>query len=171
MDARWRWLGALWGITGVIALLLYAVVRLSPIALEALSGRLGSLHYAALLVSIAFFGYTEGYRAFQLQFSPRVVARALSLREHATWPRVLLAPAFAMGFFGATRRRMIVSWVLTASIVVLIRLVGATPQPWRGIIDAGVVVALGWGAVAIGVYAIRALGGEDLLIPTDLPAA
>lgn len=171
MDARLRWFGAVWGITGVVALLLYAVVRLAPIALEALNGPLGTLHYTALLGSLVFFGYTEGYRAFQLQFSPRVVARALSLREEATWPRILLAPAFAMGFFGATRRRMIVSWVLTLGIILLIRLVGATPQPWRGIIDAGVVFALAWGAVAIGVYAVRAVAGEDLLIATDLPAA
>lgn len=170
MKAGWGVFGAIWGISGVVALLMYAVVRLTPIAAEALDGSLGSLHYLGILASLVFFGYTEGYRAFQKQFAPRVVARALSLLDHATVPRVVLAPAFAMGYFGATRRRMIASWLLTAGIIVLIQLVGMVAQPWRGIIDLGVVVALLWGAAAIFIFALYALGGHVPSVSKDLPA-
>lgn len=165
-------LGALWGIGGVVALLTYAIVRLSPIAAEALAGSgapLSPLHWVAVVGSILFFGYTEGYKAFQRQFSPRVVARGLSLLESPTPLRVVLAPFFCMGFFGATRKRIVVSWSLAAAIVVLVRLVGALPQPWRGIIDLGVVFALAWGALAILAFAARALAGAMPGVAADLP--
>lgn len=171
MKENWGWLGAAWGILGVTSLLLFAVARLTPIALASMDGSWGSLHYLAVLSSLVFFGYTEGYKAFQLQFSPRVVARSLSLVSRPSRVRVLLAPAFAMGFFGATRKRMVVSWALTAGIIVLIRLVGMAPQPWRGIIDLGVVFALLWGAASILVFAARAVGGRAPMIALDLPEA
>lgn len=165
------WLGALWGIGGVVAILLFAVVRLAPIAVEALRGPLGLLEWSAVVVSLVFFAYTEGFKAFQKQFSPRVVVRAMSLVERPDFVRVLLAPLFSMGFFGATRKRMIVSWVLTAAIIVLIRLVGALSQPWRGIIDLGVVVALLWGVFAILAFAAQALSGKLPAVSADLPSS
>ena len=171
MKARFGWAGAAWGILGVVGILLFAVVRLTPIAREALSGPLSPAHLVAVALSLLFFGYTEGYKAFQKQFSPRVVARAMSLVDRPTWVRLILAPFFAMGFFGATRKRMIVSWCLTAGIIVLIRLVGAMDQPWRGIIDLGVVVALLWGAAAILAFAARAVQGHLPRISPDLPEA
>ncbi len=169
MDARWAALGAAWGITGVVGLLAFAVARLAPVAAEALAGPLDPVHWVAVAASLAFFGYTEGYRAFQRQFSPRVVARAFALLHRGTPLSVLLAPLFCMGFFGATRKRMIVSWSLTGGIVLLIAAVRALPQPWRGIVDLGVVFALVWGAVAILAFAARAALGEGPRVPADLP--
>lgn len=67
--------------------------------------------------------------------------------------RVLLAPLFCMGFFGATRRVLIAAWVVLIMVAGLVALVRALDQPWRGIVDAGVVVGLGWGLVTlIGFY-------------------
>lgn len=173
MSSRISALGAAWGILGVVGILGFAIVRLAPIAADALGGTypLGSLHWLAVAASLAFFGYTEGYKAFQRQFSPRVVARGLSLLEPAPPLRLVLAPFFCMGFFGATRRRMIVSWTLTAAIVALVVGVRALPQPWRGIIDLGVVLALGWGAVAILAIAVKAVAGDRPGIAADLPEA
>lgn len=162
-------LGATWGILGVVGVLGYAIARLSPVAARALEGPLGAPEWIAVAASLLFFGYVEGYRAFQLQFSPRVVARAFTLLEQPTPTRVLLAPAFAMGFFGATRKRMVVSWMLALGIVLLVRGVRELAQPWRGIVDLGVVVALGWGAAAILVLAAKAVAGRLPSIATDIP--
>ena len=63
--------------------------------------------------------------------------------------RSLFAPLFAMGFFHATRATKITAYVLTLAIVVLVILVHRLDQPWRGIIDAGVVVGLGWGVLSL----------------------
>lgn len=162
--------GAAWGIIGVIGLLTYAIARLGPVGASVLAAPLTPVEWGAVAVSLVFFGYVEGYRAFQLQFSPRVVARAFSLVENPDPLRVALAPAFAMGFFGATRKRLVVSWSLTGGIVLLVMLVRALPQPWRGIVDLGVVVALAWGAAVIMVLAVKAASGRVPGVPTDIPA-
>lgn len=61
-----------------------------------------------------------------------------------------------MGYFHATRRRQIISLSLTAGIIVLILAVHRLAQPWRGIVDAGVVVGLVWGVVSLFWYSIKA---------------
>lgn len=171
MNSKFGQIGAVWGVVGVIALLLFAVVRLTPIAQEALDLAAHPLHWMGFAASLVFFAYTEGYRAFQKQFSPRVVARAFTLLDNPRPLRVIFAPLFAMGYFGATRKRMIVSWCLTAGIIVLIRLVGALEQPWRGIIDFGVVIALLWGVGSIVAFAYLAVSGQQPDIAPDVPEA
>jgi hypothetical protein len=152
---------ALWGLIGVSVLLGGAVVRLTPWALEALRMDLAWHHWSLMLVCVAFMGYSEGYVGFQRGFSPRVAARARYLREHPTLVRAVAAPLFCMGFFHAQRRRLIISYSLTLGIIVLILLVRLLPQPWRGIVDAGVVVGLAWGFVALLVFAVQGLKSGD----------
>lgn len=159
----------LWGISGVIAVLGYAIVRLWPIAVEALSGVLGPLEWSGLAGSVAGLWYYEGVRAFQRAFSPRVVARAATLSGPAPLLRRLLAPAFCMGLIDATRKRLIVSWVTVSGVALLVIGVRMLPQPWRGIIDAGVIVALAWGCLALLTFAARAAQGRALPVPADLP--
>lgn len=154
------WLGALWGIAGVSLLLLSAITRLSPRALEALTGGLDWLGWAVLVPWTLFMVFSEGYRGFQQGFSPRVAARARWLGAHPTATRVVLAPLFCMGFFQATRRRLITTWCLTTGIVGLILLVSLLPQPWRGIVDFGVVAGLLWGLVALWIFAAQAFFGS-----------
>lgn len=159
-----------WGIVGVAALLIQAIVRLTPLAIEPFeAGMLGAFHLVLLAGWVLFSAYTEGYRAFQKQFTPRVVARAQYLSAHPRLLHVILAPAFCMGFFHATRKRLIVSWVVTLSIIGLIVLVKMLAQPWRGIIDAGVVLALIWGVVALAYFTARALAGHRMPVPPDVP--
>jgi hypothetical protein len=114
--------------------------------------------------------YAEGYKGFQLKFSPRVVSRARYLSQNATVLQGLLAPFFCMGFFYATRKRMITTWILVTVMIGLVILVKLyTHDQWRGIIDVGVVLGLGWGCVAILYYSARVLLGLPFDYPPDLP--
>jgi len=160
----------LWSVGGVIALLAQAIVRLLPRALEPLGD--GSLTVAAGLAyvfAIAGMAYSEGYRGFQQQFSPRVAVRVLHLANNPTPLLVVFAPLYAMGLIHANRRRLISSWVLLLAIVGLIVLVRMLAQPWRGAIDAGVVVGLTWGALATVAIFVRALRGSPPEVDPDLP--
>lgn len=163
------WSAATWGVFGVSALLGSAVVRLWPLVTAAFERETGPLFWLSVVGSLTFFGYAEGYRAFQKQFAPRVVARALTLTERPSLLRALLAPLFCMGFFAATRRRMLTSWVLTLSLIALVASMRFVPQPWRGVVDLGVVVALLWGIVSMLVLSVAALRGQRPDVPTDLP--
>jgi len=158
----------LWGVGGVLALVGRATVRLSDYAIEAIEAGLTGGQWAILVGWVAFMAYSEGYRGFQKRFSPRVAARALQLAAEPRPLRLLLAPAFCMGLFHATRRRLIASWVLLISIVLLVLLIRGLEQPWRGVIDAGVVVGLAWGWVATLVSAIRALASGEGAVPHEV---
>lgn len=147
----------LWGLGGFFLLLFFAIYRLAPIAWSAIQQPLSVVQYALLIGNSLFMAHSEGYKGFQKAYSPRVVARAFYLREHATLPLALLAPFFCMTYFGAPRKRVIVSWCLTVAIVVLILIFQRLPSPWRGILDAGVVVGLTWGITATLIILFRTL--------------
>ncbi len=162
-------IGAVWGVLGIFLFVGSAVVRLTPTAYAAWQYDWTIVHWVATVASLIFIGVVEGYRGFQKQFSPRGVARAQVVARQPTLLRVLLAPAFCMGFFDATKKRLIVSWVLTAGIVVLVLIVRQLPQPWRGIVDVGVVFGLTWGLIAMLVFAVMAIGGRTMPVPSDVP--
>lgn len=165
------WLGVVWGIGGVCATLVSAVVRLAPRAFEPVRDGMSTLEWSAWLGSIAFMAYTEGYKGFQRNFSPRVVARALHLRANPRPLHVAFAPLFCMALFHASRVRLIVAWVVLLGVVTLVTIVRGFPQPWRGIVDAGVIVGLTWGVAAIVVFAVRGLSGRSLPVEPGLPDA
>lgn len=143
-----RKLGAWWAIGGFSALLLWAIWRLSGFAVTGLAGGLEWPHWLLLLANAGFMAYSEGYRGFQLSYSPRLAARVVRLREAGTVLDCVLAPLHAMGFYDAPRRRLVVTYLATAGIVALILMFQQLSQPWRGILDAGVVVGLSWGLIA-----------------------
>lgn len=159
------WLAALWGIIGVSGILLSACYRLGQHTVEAFAMGFGLWGWCLLVPWTTFMLVSEGYRGFQKAFSPRVAARARWLRANPGWLRGLLAPLFCMGFFGATRKRQIVTWCLTTGIICLVLLVRQLEQPWRGIIDLGVVAGLGWGWLSLCVFSVQALTSADY--PTD----
>jgi hypothetical protein len=74
-----------------------------------------------------------------------------------------------MGYFHATKRRKITSISLTLGIIVLIVLVSFVSQPWRGIIDLGVVVGLAWGIVSLLAFGFQAMGREPYLYAPEVP--
>ncbi len=150
-------LGAWWGLTGVVLLLGSAIYRLTPMAVSAFSFDFHWYHTVTLALVVFFMAYVEGYRAFQQGFSPRVAARARYLKDQGRLSHAIFAPLFCMGFFHATRRRQITSISVTAGIIVLVLLVRLLDQPWRGIVDAGVVVGLAWGLASLVLFGIQAL--------------
>ena len=162
-------LGAIWGIGGISLLFGSALFRLYPHARELWDLPMEWVHWALLAVNLVLFGYVKGYKVLHLRFSTRVAARALYLKSNSTIPRVLFAPFFCMGYFHTTRKRKIVSYCFTALIVGLIILVRQLKQPWRGIIDAGVVLALGWGLVSIWIFAGKAFFGRGVDVSPETP--
>ncbi len=162
-------LAAVWGLVGVGLLLGSASYRLSFPALAVFAQPLGWYHWCALALNVVFMGYSEGYRGFQAGFSPRVAARARYLRAHPSILRTLLAPIFCMGYFHAVPRRKIASYSLSAVMVVLVFTVRSLPQPWRGIVDAGVVFGLLWGIMALAWFAYRAFTAESFDHPAETP--
>ncbi len=148
-SAGLRKLGVLWGIGGIAAILLYAALSLGRYTLEAVEGGLTATEWLALIATSVFMAWAEGYRGFQQRFSPRVAARALHLYREPTLARLVFAPLFCTGYFGATRRLRLTIWIGTALIVGAVVLFNRIPQPWRGILDSGVLVGLCWGTVTL----------------------
>ena len=153
--------GAIWAIAGVAGILAWAIVRLAAIALGALEQPLVWYHWAAIGAFVPFMAWSEGLRGFQRRFSPRVAERAMLIRAAPTAARVIFAPLFAAGFFGGSRRERLGACLGTAAIVALVVLVHRLEQPWRGILDAGVVTGLTWGVVATLALSARAWRTAD----------
>jgi hypothetical protein len=143
--------------------------RLTPPAVDARSYDFLWHHWFSLVFVVFFMAYFEGYRAFQQAFSPRVAARARYLITHRNTLHAVLAPLFCMAYFHAPRRRRIASISVTAGIVVLVVLVRYLAQPWRGIIDGGVVVGLSWGVVSLSVFGYQALTAERFPYSPEVP--
>lgn len=163
------WLIVLWGVLGVVAVCTQAVVKLTPRALEPiLDGSLGAFHWALYASWVVVNAYAEGYRGFQKAFAPRVVARALHLARDPRPLRVALAPLFCMALFAATRRRLIVSWAIVIVVTLLVMGMRFVPQPWRGIVDGGVVVGLAWGTAAIVVQLAVAMAGRAPTVAAEV---
>ena len=161
---------AVWGVAGVLALLAQALIRLTPLAIEPLEKQmLNSWQLVLYVVWAVCNAYAEGYRGFQKSFSPRVVARALHLGRNPRPIHVLFAPAFCMALFHAKRKNLMLSWGLTTFIVLAVILIRHLPQPWRGIVDVGVVVGLVWGAISIVVIFARAVTGRHEPTTDSLP--
>ena len=161
---------ASWGVLGVVALLLFAVARLTPIAVEAIADGLDAWQWSVLVINVAFLAWSEGYRGFQRNFSPRVAARAMYLyRNDMPIHTKLLAPFFCCGYFRASRRTRIAVWSGTLGIVALVLLVQLLDQPWRGILDAGVVVGLTWGLASLIAHVWKMFRGGHYYESPDVP--
>lgn len=165
-----RTLGFHWGVFGVVALLVSAVLRLSPLVAELRFHSLSTLQWVVLVGFGIYMLYAEGIKGFHRNFSPRVVARAYHLREHSLPLLALFAPLFCMGFIHATKKRRLTSILVTSGIVVLVLLVRLLPQPWRGIIDCGVVAGLVTGIASLLWFWARAVFlRQPPAVALDLP--
>lgn len=158
-----RSIGALWGVGGVVALLAYAVWRLSHHAFELLEFQLSPALITILIMWCVFMIYTEGYQTFGRRFAPRIVARAQYIVRHATWPMIILAPLYCIGYFGTSKNRMITSYIVIALIAGMVAAVSFVPQPWRGIIDAGVILGLLVGIGYLLLYTYYALHTREFV--------
>lgn len=151
-------------------LLLFAIYRLAPLALELREISLNAVQLAALLFSVIYMAYAEGYKGFHLGFAPRVVLRAHYLHNNPRPSHILLAPLFCMGYIHATRKRQMLSIGLTIMIIGFIIVARTLPQPWRGILDAGVVVGLTIGICSIAYFMLLARQRrEAILVSAEVP--
>ena len=163
--------GAAWGALGVIGMLLFAIYRLGGKTAEAFEMGLTPSQWMITAIICIGMAYAEGYRGFQLRFSPRTAARIRYLRDRPRPAHSVFGPLFAMGFFHATRRTKIVAYGLTLGIIILVTLVHRLAQPWRGIIDAGVVVGLTWGTLSLVACLFRAFNETDYPVSPEVPGS
>jgi len=154
-------IAALWGVMGLFCLLGFAVWRLGLNMLEAFQMPLNWVHWLVFAVFLIFMAYSEGYKGFQKKFSPRFAARTRYLSQGATPLRLVLAPLFCMGYFGATKSRIIATFALTVMIVLFVLSFQFVPQPWRGLLDAGVVIGLIWGIVSTVLLCFKAFSDDN----------
>ena len=162
---------AVWGVLGFAAILVQAIVGLFPKAVQPIQdGTLSPWQIVLYVAWVGFMIYSEGYKGFQKQMSPRVAVRSMYAARNPRPLLVLLAPLFVMGLFHATRRRLITSWVILIGVILLVIAVRQLDQPWRGIIDGGVVLGLAWGLAATLYYAVLAWIGQPPDVEADVPA-
>jgi hypothetical protein len=166
-----RAFGFIWGVGGILALLLFAIVRLGGVALELNAHTLASWQWGVMLGWIGYMVWAEGYKGFHLAFAPRVVVRASYLADNPRLSHVLLAPLFCMGYIHATQRRRLMSIGLTGMIICFVLVVRMLPQPWRGLVDAGVVAGLVFGVASILYYLmqLKQRGAGRLPVAADVP--
>ncbi|MET0389336.1 MAG: hypothetical protein ABW321_25405 [Polyangiales bacterium] len=146
-----RWAGSAWAVGALAVLFLEAIVRLGGRGLTTLASGLSALEAAAMTALTLLFAYGEGYRALHRHFVPNVLARLARLPPpgQLSFTRWLLAPFYALGLAhvdGPSLRR---GWASVAAIVLAIVVVRALPEPWRGIVDASVAVALSIGLLSL----------------------
>jgi hypothetical protein len=154
-------LGAAWGVVGISVLLLGGVFSMGPYALQLSWAELSGLERFALLAYLAFMIGGKGYMGFHRGFSPRAAARAAEIARDPRPLRVLLAPLYGMSLIQASMSRLVRSWGLMLAIASIVPLVKVLPQPWRGIVDAGVVAGLSVGLLSFWWFALlRPLVGE-----------
>jgi hypothetical protein len=161
--------GAVWGIIGISLLLSYTISRLTPIAVETFSHPLSWYHWVVLLLNTLLMAYFEGYKGFQKRFSPRVAARAKYLAYQSNLLHTLFGPFFCFGYFYTSKKRQRASISLTMGIIILVLLVRSLDQPWRGIVDAGVVVGLTWGLVSLLIFSFLAFTSKEFDYSPELP--
>lgn len=149
-------IAVIWAIFGLLALLIFACWRLSAYTIESFTMPLNWLHWLIFVAWTIFMAHGEGYKGFQKKFSPRFAARCKYLSHNTTWLQLLLAPLFCMAYFHAPKKRVIATFALTIMIIVFIFAFRLIPQPWKGLLDFGVVFGLAWGIVSTLYYCFKA---------------
>lgn len=161
---------ATWGVAGQLVLVAAPAALLLRAATRGLDrADLGPAHWALAAASLLLLGYFQGYRGFQRGYAPFVAARAAHLARHPTAWHGVAAPLHVCGLVAATRRRRARAAALFAVMPVLALGVGRLPEPYRAILDLGVAFGLGWGAVALATFGVRAALGRAPAVALDLP--
>ena len=154
-------LATMWAITGLLLLLGFACWRLSAYTIESFSMPLNWMHWLVFIGFTIFMAHGEGYKGFQKKFSPRFAARCKYLSHSASLLQTVFAPLFCMAYFHAPKKRIIATTALTMMIVVFIFSFRMIPQPWKGLLDFGVVLGLAWGIVSTLFFCFKAFTDDS----------
>lgn len=138
-----------WALIGVSTLFAWAVYRLGSRGIETVQGGLRAGEWVVLGVLVVAFGIGEGFVALERRWVPQLVERARRLRHDRRLVMRVLAPFYGMALIGTRPEELLRGRLGTGAIVCAILLVRTFPEPWRGIVDLSVAVALAWGLVAI----------------------
>ena len=147
----------IYSIGGVIAIFSSAIYRLYPHVKKSMSYEFSTLNWIVLAAYLIVMIVGKGYFALHRGFVPRVVNRSEQIIENGKLIDKILAPLYCMGFFKAPRKRMIISYVMIFFIVSFIVSASKIAQPWRGIIDLGVIIGL-----SLGILSLLSLGLKRL---------
>lgn len=142
-----KFFAAAWGTLGVTLLVGKSCQSLFHRANEALHMDLATWQWIFLVLYAIFMLVVEGHRGFKKKFSPRTASRVLYLYHNPKPIDAILAPFFCMGYFHATKKAQITAIVISTLILAVIFLMRFCPQPWRGIIDVGVILGLSYGLI------------------------
>lgn len=147
----------IYSIGGVIAIFSSAIYRLYPHVHESFSYEFSALNWFVLIVYLIIMIVGKGYFALHRSFVPRVIDRSEFLINNGNLLDKLLAPLYCMGFFKAPKKRMIISYLMISIIISFIVSASKISQPWRGIIDSGVIIGL-----SLGIFSLLLLGFKKL---------
>ncbi len=152
-------LAQIWALLGFITILGYAVYRLAGHFIVAWEFSFTWYHWLLLITNVVFMAYSEGYKGFQQSYSIKFSKRLNELPKKGWWAKVL-APLFCMNYFDAEKKNLLLAYILTTAIILLIIIFNYIPQPWRGILDAGVVVGLTWGIISTILLSLKTIGRQ-----------
>ncbi len=154
------YLATVWAIIGLIFLLGFASWRLSAYTIESFSMQWSWMHWLVFVGFTLFMLHSEGYSGFQKKFSPRFAARCKYLAHNASLLQLFLAPLFCMAYFHAPKKRVMTTFGLTIMIIIFIFSFQLIPQPWKGLLDFGVVMGLVWGLGSTLYFCFKAFTDE-----------
>jgi hypothetical protein len=156
----------------IMFVMIGALSGLFHYAQEAVTSALSPVQIGVLVACILGLAVVEGWWGFHRNFAPLVGARLLHLMRYPH-PNfcvhvllVLFLPFYAFALFYAPVHRFVRSWLLVTAVMGLVIGVHYLDQPWRGIVDAGVVVGLGLGTLSIAYFG----GGTLANFPNPFPA-
>lgn len=166
---------ALYAFLSMAFVLFGAVAGVTTAGLRVREQHISVLQRMALVVNLIFFVLVEGYLGFHRSWAPVTARRCFLAGFAAKVPRsassgcaALFAPLFAMGFFFASKRRLVISYVLTAFVVGVVMALKRCPSPWHEIIDCGVGAGLGVGTLSFCYFFVKCMC--DGLLPPDVDA-
>mmetsp|Transcript_1957 Transcript_1957/g.2799 ORF Transcript_1957/g.2799 Transcript_1957/m.2799 type:complete len:208 (-) Transcript_1957:1119-1742(-) len=134
------WVLSVYTFLVIIFVLVGATHGLGYLGSKAFKDRLDAGEIAVLVANILFFVYVEGYLGFYRSWAPVtanrcMLAGSLLCREQPIQSGflILLSPLFALGYFWASKRRLVISYMLIVMIFLLAIGVRSLPQPWHAI--------------------------------------
>lgn len=153
-------LASAWALLGVAGLFSSAVYRLGSRGINTLLGGLELIEWLLLIGLAALFLYGEGILALERRFVPRLLQRARDVRLASPILKVL-APLYGLALVGRPAAELVRSWSGVTAIVVAVTVAARLPDPWRGILDLSVALALAWGLGAIVRQIPSAVAGDE----------